>query len=87
MPVNVRGPCACAAGAAADLAHDPGDRAAAVRSPDRKNSYFGFVDPSGGAHDAFTLVGIGHKGGKTAILDLAGRGCSDRQIGPIASRN
>jgi hypothetical protein len=39
------------------------------RAPDRKASYMGFVDPSGGANDAFTLA-IAHKEGKTAILDL-----------------
>ncbi|MCC5794958.1 MAG: hypothetical protein JJT85_09510 [Chromatiales bacterium] len=31
--------------------------------------YFGFVDPSGGAHDAMTL-GISHRQGDVAVLDL-----------------
>jgi hypothetical protein len=35
----------------------------------RTHNYFGFVDPSGGSNDAFTLA-ISHKEGKTAILDL-----------------
>jgi hypothetical protein len=39
------------------------------RAPERVHNYFGFVDPSGGAQDAFTLA-IGHKVGKTAVLDL-----------------
>jgi len=39
------------------------------RAPDRKQSYSGFVDPSGGAADGFTMA-ISHREGKTAILDL-----------------
>jgi hypothetical protein len=39
------------------------------RPYDRKHIYYGFVDPSGGSTDSFTL-GIAHKEGKTAVLDL-----------------
>jgi hypothetical protein len=39
------------------------------RPPDRKHSYVGFVDPSGGSSDAMTLA-IAHTEGKTQILDV-----------------
>jgi hypothetical protein len=39
------------------------------RPPERSNSYYGFVDPSGGSNDSFTLA-IAHKEGKTNIVDL-----------------
>jgi len=39
------------------------------RPYDRRNLYGAFVDPSGGAHDSFTL-GIGHKEGQTSVLDV-----------------
>jgi hypothetical protein len=39
------------------------------RAPQRNHAYVGFVDPSGGANDAFTLA-IAHKEGKTVILDV-----------------
>ncbi len=39
------------------------------RPHNRQHSYMGFCDPSGGSSDAFTLA-IGHKEGKTAVLDL-----------------
>jgi hypothetical protein len=39
------------------------------RQPKREQRYFGFVDPSGGSADSFTLA-IAHKEGDTAILDL-----------------
>jgi hypothetical protein len=46
------------------------DRGVLVRSPVAGTSYFAFADPSGGAHDSFTL-GISHreKDG-SAVLDL-----------------
>jgi hypothetical protein len=34
-----------------------------------KVGYFGFVDPSGGSHDSFTLA-ISHRENKVAVLDL-----------------
>ncbi len=40
-----------------------------VRPPRPNLSYVGFVDPSGGAHDAFTL-GICHAEGERVVLDL-----------------
>jgi hypothetical protein len=39
------------------------------RPPERSNGYYGFVDPSGGSNDSFTLA-IAHKEGKTNIVDL-----------------
>ena len=39
------------------------------RPPERQHRYFGFVDPSGGSSDSMTL-GVSHKSGNTAILDL-----------------
>ena len=39
------------------------------RAPERRWRYVGFVDPSGGASDSFTL-GISHREGVTAILDV-----------------
>ncbi|HEX2379554.1 MAG TPA: hypothetical protein VHI74_02280 [Methyloceanibacter sp.] len=39
------------------------------RPPERKHSYIGFVDPSGGSSDAMTLA-IAHTEGKTQILDV-----------------
>jgi hypothetical protein len=39
------------------------------RAPQRNHAYVGFVDPSGGANDAFTLA-IAHKEQKTVILDV-----------------
>ena len=39
------------------------------RQPRRELRYFGFVDPSGGSADSFTMA-IAHKSGDTAILDL-----------------
>jgi hypothetical protein len=39
------------------------------RQPQRKYNYVGFVDPSGGAHDGFTMA-IAHFEGKTAVLDV-----------------
>jgi hypothetical protein len=39
------------------------------RVPNRKHNYVGFVDPSGGANDSFTMA-IAHKEGKTTVLDL-----------------
>jgi hypothetical protein len=43
------------------------------RLPDRRHGYVGFVDPSGGSNDSFTLA-IAHREGvgktKTAVLDL-----------------
>src|SRR5262249_45400679 len=45
---------------------DPGVR---ERPYDRRNLYGAFVDPSGGAHDSFTL-GIAHKEGRTSVLDV-----------------
>ena len=41
----------------------------AERMPERGISYVGFVDPSGGASDAFTL-GIAHMEGNIAVLDV-----------------
>jgi hypothetical protein len=41
----------------------------AERPFDRNHSYVAFVDPSGGSNDSMTL-GIAHKEGKTAVLDL-----------------
>ena len=38
------------------------------RGPLQGNRYFGFVDPSGGSHDSFTL-GIAHKEGEIGVLD------------------
>lgn len=38
------------------------------RTPERRHRYVGFVDPSGGASDSFTLA-IGHREGDTPILD------------------
>jgi hypothetical protein len=40
----------------------------AERAPERRHRYIGFVDPSGGAADAFTLA-IAHRENDTAILD------------------
>ena len=39
------------------------------RQARRERRYFGFVDPSGGSADSFTMA-IAHKTGDTAILDL-----------------
>ena len=39
------------------------------RAPERRWRYVGFVDPSGGASDSFSLA-ISHKEGITAVLDL-----------------
>lgn len=39
------------------------------RPYERQHIYYGFVDPSGGSSDSFTL-GIAHKEGKTAVLDF-----------------
>ena len=39
------------------------------RPYDRMHLYSAFVDPSGGAHDAFTLA-IAHKEGKSGVLDV-----------------
>jgi hypothetical protein len=39
------------------------------RAPQRQHVYIGFVDPSGGANDSFTMA-IAHREGKTTILDL-----------------
>jgi hypothetical protein len=41
----------------------------AERMPERGNAYFGFVDPSGGASDAFTMA-IAHMEGAIAVLDV-----------------
>jgi hypothetical protein len=38
------------------------------RLPERKHSYVGFVDPSGGSSDAMTMA-IAHKEGNTVVLD------------------
>ena len=43
--------------------------------PESHIGYFGFVDPSGGVSDSFTL-GIGHMEGPIAVLDCL------REIGP-----
>ncbi|MDH4079600.1 MAG: hypothetical protein OEU68_07275 [Nitrospira sp.] len=39
------------------------------RAPVKNISYTAFCDPSGGAHDSFTLA-IGHQGGKRSVLDV-----------------
>jgi hypothetical protein len=41
----------------------------ARETPERKQSYIAFVDPSGGSSDAMTLA-IAHKEGETEILDV-----------------
>jgi hypothetical protein len=38
------------------------------RPPETRNIYVGFVDPSGGSVDSFTLA-IGHREGKTCVID------------------
>jgi hypothetical protein len=45
------------------------DRGVFERPFDRSKSYVAFVDPSGGASDAFTLA-ISHTEGKTQVLDV-----------------
>jgi hypothetical protein len=45
------------------------DRGVRERPFDRAKSYVAFVDPSGGASDAFTLA-IAHTEGKTQVLDV-----------------
>jgi hypothetical protein len=40
----------------------------AERMPEQRNSYCGFCDPSGGAHDSFTIA-IAHMEGEIAVLD------------------
>jgi hypothetical protein len=45
------------------------DRGVLERPYDRKFYYAGFVDPSGGANDSFTLA-IAHKEGKSSVLDV-----------------
>ena len=45
------------------------DEGVRERPPDRQWHYVGFVDPSGGGADSFTL-GIAHREGETAVLDL-----------------
>jgi hypothetical protein len=55
------------------------------RPPDRKHSYVGFVDPSGGSSDAMTLA-IAHTEGKTQIPTLYGS--ASRPFRPkLLSRN
>ena len=39
------------------------------RAPQRNLSYSAFTDPSGGAHDSFTLA-IGHQDGERSVLDV-----------------
>jgi hypothetical protein len=45
------------------------DRGVRERPHERRWTYFGFTDPSGGAHDSFTLA-IAHKENKTVVLDV-----------------
>ena len=49
-----------------ERAIEPGRR---ERAPLRTATYTAFVDPSGGAHDAFT-VAIGHREGERLVLDV-----------------